>query len=505
MNDKKIQKQSICLLLLINQLTLNTLFGWYCQIINITIYNLIYVALVLVIYNVIYNIFPNIQEPPKPTKFNVFVIYTYAIYTIYTHKKHMNKNKILNINLYEYSTWKTFAVQGPSTAHGLSFLIVSTFCIFYLFKKFIKKNAGHVYKSNSYIVNNTTLIHILYGSIYILLTGAYWAFYQDVWGNWFNNDPVEIIFLLFFIYLLCLIHYNKYAPSNKNTYLYYILITFFFLWMLRLGLLNSRHTNVSFNVKNKKNSKIILILLILIITTIFLSLKKIKIKKIKKNAVYIKNFNIYVAGTILYLVLENIKTYIILKQFFRTGYIVTVITTLVLLLTVPKYKNSSSSFEYTKLVHVCVCICLLYLTLNNTVCYILFTNQNNIKFYKTNKITEVQLSLKHVFEIKNDNNTTQYQQKTIKTTHTNAQHKKIFIEWQENVENFKKRFYKKLVLKKYNIKIQELNNNIKKNQITTLIRELKNKIYNKQVNHEGDFLFKLIIACLLILSLKKIS
>lgn len=134
-------------------------------------------------------------------------------------------------------------IQGPGLIHGVSFSVISTLYVYFVLKlKNLKYNVFFFKKNNNFVFKN---IAFFLTFCIIFVTGAYWAFYIDIWGNWFNSDPVELFLLLFIFLPIILIH------NNNNTLFYLFFFTtiisgVIFLWLLRLGVFNSRHTNISF-------------------------------------------------------------------------------------------------------------------------------------------------------------------------------------------------------------------------------------------------------------------
>lgn len=95
---------------------------------------------------------------------------------------------------------------------------------------------------------------ILSVAVITLILGGYWGLGNSVWGYFWVNDVIELMLLFYILAILLYIHFvcNKY---NKVNVLTILLCGFIFLFLLRHGLVFTRHS--FFNTKNLTNTLII--------------------------------------------------------------------------------------------------------------------------------------------------------------------------------------------------------------------------------------------------------
>lgn len=127
------------------------------------------------------------------------------------------------------------ALDGPSMLHGVSFLATSSL-VFIVFTTLQTKGSLFFMK-----LKNTNTILLSFG-IFTFLSGAFWAFFSAVWGNWYNNDPVEVFYILIF---LTIVSYTHVVHVRRLQNIFIIFYCLCFLFFLRWGFLNSKHSNNS--------------------------------------------------------------------------------------------------------------------------------------------------------------------------------------------------------------------------------------------------------------------
>lgn len=133
-----------------------------------------------------------------------------------------------------------FDFSGPGLLHGISFL---TTCCFFLYKTILFNFKSNINASKRFFGFFTKIIIILITSVYVLITGAYWAFFSAIWGNWYNNDIIEVFYTIFFAAVSLYLHTVGRPYSIYKTLTYFFVLTVCFLAALRFGLLNTKHTS----------------------------------------------------------------------------------------------------------------------------------------------------------------------------------------------------------------------------------------------------------------------
>lgn len=76
----------------------------------------------------------------------------------------------------------------------------------------------------------------------MLTTGAYWAYFSAVWGNWYNNDIIEVYYVVFFIATSLYFHKKGKAYATGRVFACLLALTLLFLTLLRFGVVNTKHT-----------------------------------------------------------------------------------------------------------------------------------------------------------------------------------------------------------------------------------------------------------------------
>lgn len=132
-----------------------------------------------------------------------------------------------------------FDFSGPGLLHGISFLLT---CCFFFYNSLLFNFKTVKQEVRFFSFFHTKLI-ILFAGGYVLLTGAYWAFFSAIWGNWYNNDIIEVYYVVFFIASAMFLHTCNKPYEVYKFYLCFFITTIFFLTLLRFGVLNTKHTN----------------------------------------------------------------------------------------------------------------------------------------------------------------------------------------------------------------------------------------------------------------------
>lgn len=125
--------------------------------------------------------------------------------------------------------------EGPGLLHGISFLVLYFFITYYLLVLQKKTN----YLSTPCSVFQQYILQLF--SLFVFFSGAFWAFFSSVWGNWYNNDPIEIFYLFIVFYCIATSHNTK--QIKFFFFFIFCYIAPVFLVFLRFGFLNSKHTN----------------------------------------------------------------------------------------------------------------------------------------------------------------------------------------------------------------------------------------------------------------------
>lgn len=143
-----------------------------------------------------------------------------------------------------------FDFTGPGLFHGISFLICSSFTLFMGFCFFFKQNslANFVLKYKWFSLLQFFIFFFL--SLYVLISGAYWAFFSEIWANWYNNDIIEVFYIFYFFFCMFFLHNLTKRYFLFNFAVYLVIVIVIFLTALRLGLLTSKHTSFLFLKKH---------------------------------------------------------------------------------------------------------------------------------------------------------------------------------------------------------------------------------------------------------------
>lgn len=152
-----------------------------------------------------------------------------------TYIQNISEKNVLNIKVPKLLFYFS-SLEGPSLLHGVSFIV--TVCLLVLL--FFKNNSKYQSFSGKHKWVKEVLLLL---SMYTFYSGAFWAFFSAVWGNWYNNDPVEIFYIFMFLLTLHITHMRK---VNRLLLTLATLYTLYFLVCLRTGFLNSKHSNSVF-------------------------------------------------------------------------------------------------------------------------------------------------------------------------------------------------------------------------------------------------------------------
>ena len=193
---------------------------------------------------------------------------------------------------------------------------------------------------------NILLIRLVSLSFFTLITGSYWGLNNSQWGYFWLNDNIEWFLLIYFIYLINLLHNYKHNLNIKKINKI-IKINFFFLILIRYNIINTLH-NFFMNDDNKnlfklKSKNVINYLF----TYIYIIIIKFIIVVLNNNKLNKYNNKYYLS--ILYLIFIYLYINIIFK-IITTIFIIFFITTN----TFVKIKK--------KIIHICIiCLCLFWL------------------------------------------------------------------------------------------------------------------------------------------------
>lgn len=138
------------------------------------------------------------------------------------------------------------ALIGPGLLHGwvfiIAFVLISLLCLPGL------TSADTVLESNNSSFYPTTSATRLLGVSTLasvgFITGAYWAFFSQAWGNWFNYDPVELVYLLMLFGVFAALHSQNVTQLASYKFLEMVSAFSIFIYSLRFGLLDSKHSVV---------------------------------------------------------------------------------------------------------------------------------------------------------------------------------------------------------------------------------------------------------------------
>lgn len=97
----------------------------------------------------------------------------------------------------------------------------------------------NIYFNNNYVVNSST--NNFYLTSFTLLLGGYWGAGNSVWGYFWVNDAIEQILLLNVVIFFLQIHFFSSKQINYFSISLFISLLFY-LFLLRLGLLSTRHS-----------------------------------------------------------------------------------------------------------------------------------------------------------------------------------------------------------------------------------------------------------------------
>ena len=134
--------------------------------------------------------------------------------------------------------------EGPSYLHGISFL-------FFFSLTFTIVNLVITYKSivhNNSVLSRKFVFFFQFLSFFVFISGAYWAFFSSVWGNWYNNDSVELFYIIFFFFIAYFTH--SFRNHLSTFYFLFILLAVVFLCFLRFGFFNSKHAGSTHTFKS---------------------------------------------------------------------------------------------------------------------------------------------------------------------------------------------------------------------------------------------------------------
>ena len=167
-----------------------------------------------------------------------------SLFIFFSSFPNQNAGVCLNVKYFQNKWSPKFTLfDGPGLPHGLSFLVTSLLFLFSLVSFFVDKtNSGGGVKTKIITLNHF-FIFVFVLTVYVLMSGGYWAFFSEVWGNWFNNDPIEIFFLYFFFSSIVVFHVAKNISFLKIFFIYVSVISSFFLWNIRLGYIGSKHAS----------------------------------------------------------------------------------------------------------------------------------------------------------------------------------------------------------------------------------------------------------------------
>lgn len=131
--------------------------------------------------------------------------------------------------------------EGPSYLHGISFLVFfSFFLVLVFYTIYFNAFTGFFYNYFRFA------LFLVFFSFFVFISGAFWAFFSSVWGNWYNNDAVELYYLIIFFLVIFFSH--NFQLNSKTFFFLFCCLSFLFFICLRFGLLNSKHSNSLFKV-----------------------------------------------------------------------------------------------------------------------------------------------------------------------------------------------------------------------------------------------------------------
>ena len=129
------------------------------------------------------------------------------------------------------------SLEGPSLLHGTSFLI--------LLGLFYPLLATHLLEKQTLFMRFKQLpTAVLCLSLFTFTSGAFWANFSAIWGNWYNSDPVEVFYLFLFLFT---VKWSHSKTTNQLAVKVFSLLVFFFLILLRAGFFNSKHSSGGFS------------------------------------------------------------------------------------------------------------------------------------------------------------------------------------------------------------------------------------------------------------------
>nr|YP_004841729.1 heme maturase [Ichthyophthirius multifiliis]AEL89271.1 heme maturase [Ichthyophthirius multifiliis] len=287
-------------------------YSYYHIIVNYLInfnYNLIIILFFICYYLIIF------KQNNKIIK-SIVLYFIFFIYNDYI----INHNNLIILN---HSNLNINLTNGLFYIHPLIiYLLYSYIIILFIFNLNLINNQFNKinickYNIISSIINYNLIIIFIFLSYLVLVLGSIWALQELVWSNWWSWDPIEIINLIIYIYLLKI--------SHKNFLLYYIqsyilnifiLTTIILFISTRYSIFNSIHNFLNIE-SNYQYFIFIFIIYILLYMFKFIKFIRYNILNIKNEIIcnIFNIFNIYLIITLLLLFINIFKIIISLGVF----------------------------------------------------------------------------------------------------------------------------------------------------------------------------------------------
>ena len=362
----------------------------------------------------------------------IIILITYYIYYI----KIKNNNSFFNNNLLYFIilffVTIIILVQNPTTfiyfkkieydtydidysidlINGLFFLHTTLFLnfIYYLFnwfilvlnhyKFFISSNIyTKPFYTNEEVKVNKILEVFSLRSFYILffitLTGSWWAQQELNWNGLWSWDIIEIFICIHIFIILLYIHDLPTTNYKNQIFLFFIVFTtLLFMFIIRYGLIITRHDFVDFNRLNQKTSYIIKLFItcfVFLLSYYIINLKN-KIKLILNNIYYEHSNKINK---------KKILPFILLKKSKELSYIILLICiVLILLLPIFKITFESVNFIYSiffdlNFENISIFVIMLFSVI------IVFINTFNptVLYFNSNKFLYKNIFFKNIYNI----------------------------------------------------------------------------------------------------------
>lgn len=206
-------------------------------------------------------------------------------------------NYILNTNL----------INGLFIIHPILVYVYYSFCCFIILITLI------FYFNLNAKFNNVNICKLLLKKIHFILKiklyliflaialGSLWAYQELTWGTWWNWDLIEVVNLIYFLFVLNLNHENKLFLLKNNLFLFLKnLMVFFILYLsVRYSLIQSIHNFLNIQIQNQFN-----IYIYIYLTLILFIIKSIKL--IKPTYIFKLQNNTYIYILITFALVINI-------------------------------------------------------------------------------------------------------------------------------------------------------------------------------------------------------